>query len=143
MIVHHVAELLDVQMDAAWTILTRSLTVSTVHWCDVRQMFEYYIPAQLLAIRDSNNKGRALDREELQHLQCMLFLPLVNLPQYANNNLMQLEENLFGDTRIDRPEKKNVKTKIRDRLLKDKVVDNFSIDKSLLFEVIDFNLSDK
>jgi hypothetical protein len=130
MIVHSVPNMRDMHIDAAWTILTRSIPTPIVQWSSVRQFFEYFLPSQLLSLRATDCKARTLDREELQHLQCMLFLPLVN--RY-NDNLIQLEQSLFGKC-IDRPNK-NAKIRIRDRLLKDKVVDSFIVDRQLLFEV--------
>uniref|UniRef100_A0A914XJN2 Uncharacterized protein n=1 Tax=Plectus sambesii TaxID=2011161 RepID=A0A914XJN2_9BILA len=85
-----------------------------VTWHKLKLMMQHYVQSQL-------NEARTLDKEELFHLQTMLFLPLA----LSSNDLLEFELLLFGSNDDD-VDKQGIK-KIKYRLLREPVRDDFPV----------------
>uniref|UniRef100_A0A914WRD1 Uncharacterized protein n=1 Tax=Plectus sambesii TaxID=2011161 RepID=A0A914WRD1_9BILA len=113
--------------DIIWDILSAEkgntntpVNERKVTWQKVRLMMKHYVQSQLI-------EARALDKEELFHLQTMLFLPLARSP----NDPLELEIQLFGNN-VDYVDKQGIR-KIKYRLLREPVRDDYPVNFDSFF----------
>ncbi|KAM3716608.1 V-type ATP synthase alpha chain [Dirofilaria immitis] len=92
-----------------------------VPWGILKNALKYFVKAQL-------SSARALDIDELLHVQCMLFYPRVR--KVNERECEQLEKYFFGD--IKNINKGNNAIKLKHRLLTEMVVDDVLVTKSEL-----------
>uniref|UniRef100_A0A915PNZ4 Uncharacterized protein n=1 Tax=Setaria digitata TaxID=48799 RepID=A0A915PNZ4_9BILA len=92
-----------------------------VQWGILKKALKYFVKAQF-------SSARALDLDELLHVQCMLFYPRIK--KASEQECEELEKHFFGD--IKRINDGNVFTKLKHRLLTEMVADNVLVTKNEL-----------
>uniref|UniRef100_A0A8R1Y1J0 Uncharacterized protein n=1 Tax=Onchocerca volvulus TaxID=6282 RepID=A0A8R1Y1J0_ONCVO len=92
-----------------------------VPWGILKKALKYFVKAQL-------SSARALDIDELLHIQCMLFYPRIR--KANEQECEQLEKYFFGD--IKNTNEKSAVIKLKHRLLTEMVADNVLVTKNEL-----------
>ncbi|VIO99163.1 Uncharacterized protein BM_BM2766 [Brugia malayi] len=101
--------------------VTSNSNKQKVPWGILKKALKYFVKAQL-------NSARALDTDELLHVQCMLFYPRIR--KANEEECEQLEKHLFGN--IKNINEGNGVIKLKHRLLTEMVVDSVLVSKNEL-----------
>nr|CRZ21773.1 Bm2766 [Brugia malayi] len=107
--------------------VTSNSNKQKVPWGILKKALKYFVKAQL-------NSARALDTDELLHVQCMLFYPRIR--KANEEECEQLEKHLFGN--IKNINEGNGVIKLKHRLLTEMVIDSVLVSKNELMVIKDF-----
>ncbi|VDN08410.1 unnamed protein product [Thelazia callipaeda] len=91
-----------------------------VPWGILKEALQYFVKTQC-------SSARPLDREELLHVQCMLFYP--KLKKASKQECEQLEQHFFGNIRKTDDSEKSILIRLKHRLLTEMVSDDVLVTK--------------
>ncbi|CAG9534459.1 unnamed protein product [Cercopithifilaria johnstoni] len=103
--------------------ITQNSNKQKVPWGILKKALKYFVKAQL-------SSARALDIDELLHVQCMLFYPRIR--KANEQEYEQLEKYFFGNIKNSSNKGNNRIIELKQRLLTEMVMDNVLVTKNEL-----------